>query len=67
MIDVEVRGVREALNTLAQFDKELVKELRIDLAQVAGPLTTAIRGSIPILSTHRATIRAGSGGLSLAL
>jgi hypothetical protein len=47
MIEVEVKGLREALNTLARFDKELVRELRLDLAQVAGPLTTAIRSNIP--------------------
>jgi hypothetical protein len=47
MIEVEVKGIREALNTLAKFDKELVRELRNDLAKVAGPLTVRIRSSIP--------------------
>lgn len=46
-VDVEVKGIREALNTLARFDKELVKELRQDLAKVSAPLTQRIRDAIP--------------------
>jgi hypothetical protein len=47
MISTEVTGIREALNTLAKFDKELTKELRLDLAKVAQPLTSAILARIP--------------------
>lgn len=50
MIDAKVTGIREALNALAKFDKELVKELRQDLAKVARPLTIAIRSNIPTSS-----------------
>lgn len=45
--EFEVRGVREALNTLSKFDKELVQELRRDLAKVSAPLTQRIRDAIP--------------------
>lgn len=47
MLEVEVIGIRQALNTLARFDKELVKELRIDLAKVAAPLSAKIKSNIP--------------------
>jgi hypothetical protein len=47
MIETEIKGIREALNTLAKFDKELVKELRLDLARVAQPLSSAILARIP--------------------
>lgn len=47
MIEVEVRGLRETINILSRFDKELTKELRQDLAKVSAPLVTAIRSNIP--------------------
>lgn len=47
MIEAKVVGIREALNTLAKFDKDLVKELRQDLAKVSSPLISEIRSNIP--------------------
>lgn len=47
MIEVDVKGLRETINILSKFDKELTKELRQDLAKVSAPLVTAIRSNIP--------------------
>lgn len=47
MRDIDVIGIRESILALNKVDKQIVKDLRLDLQQITAPLINQIRGFLP--------------------
>jgi hypothetical protein len=47
IINPKVLGINQSLAILNKYQKDVVKDLRKDIAEVASPLVTAIRANIP--------------------
>lgn len=47
IVNTKVLGINESIAILNKYQKDVIKDLRKDLVQVATPLTNAIRANIP--------------------